>query len=102
MLLLREFFFLTSRKERKKEKTLNTRVEKQKTCFTHCVEIPAQRQNRKHTHNMGVSILHISNSLLYSHTNDILLDEFEGFDAMVPSRDDFVARFHVDFFFRAR
>jgi len=41
--------------------------------------------------------------LSYSHTNDILLDEFEGFDAMVPSRDDFVARFlHVDFFFRAR
>jgi hypothetical protein len=33
--------------------------------------------------------------LSYSHTNDILLDEFEGFDAMVPSRDDFVARFHL-------
>lgn len=66
-----KFFFLTSRRRElaKKKKTLNTRVEKRKTqCFTHCVEIPAQRHKTENTHNnMGVSILYISNSLLFAH-----------------------------------
>lgn len=66
-----KFFFLTSRRRElaKKKKTLNTRVEKRKTqCFTHRVEIPAQRHKTENTHNnMGVSILYISNSLLFAH-----------------------------------
>ena len=101
MLLLREFFFLTSRKERKKEKNPKHSSREAKDLF-HALRRNSRTTTKQKTHTQhgGEHIIYLI--LSHSHTNDILLDEFEGFDAMVPSRDDFVARFHVDFFFRAR
>lgn len=72
LLLLRvKFFFLTSRRRElaKKKKTLNTLEWEAKDPVFHAlkVEIPAQRHKTENTHNMGVSILYISNSLLFAH-----------------------------------
>ena len=55
---------------------------------------PHSTKQKTHTTTWGW-VYYIYLILSYSHTNDILSDEFEGFDAMVPSRDDFVARFHL-------
>jgi hypothetical protein len=94
-----KFFFLTSRRRElaKRKKTLNTLEWEAKDPMFHAlkVEIPAQRHKTENTHTTWGWVYYIYLILSYSHTNDILLDEFEGFDAMVPSRDDFVARFHL-------
>ena len=98
--MCRKVSLLTSKRERKKEKHTKHSSQEAKDLF-HAFITNSRTTTTENTQHGGKYIIYLI--LSYSHTNDILLDEFEGFDAMVPSRDDFVARFHhVDFFFRAR